>query len=457
MSTFIQTLNGYLWGLPMIAFLFLTHIAMTVRTGFIQRKVFAGIRLSVSGGEGKKGEISPFSALATTLASTLGTGNIIGVGTAVALGGAGAVFWCWITGILGMATQYCECFLSVRYRQQTPRGYSGGPMYVLEKGVGSRRLGVFYALLASAGGLVTGAAIQSNSIFNVIFETVVSRDADAHGRILSVVTGLATAFFAALVIIGGLKSISRVCSFFVPFMALAYTIGCFAVLIINRNVIAQSLATIIKEAFSPNSVSGGAVGSVMMLSCRYGVARGLFSNEAGVGTSSVISASAYTSSPVSQGIISMTATFWDTVVMCLITGLVIVSSVISDGSVVTAEDSGRLCYDAFCRIPKVGEGLLVFSMVTFAFSTILGWSAVGEKCIGYVFGAKSSKWYRVLWIGAVFAAPMVSLESIWDLGDLLNAFLVIPNVAGLLMLSGVVKRETLKELGGKRYKKTPDV
>lgn len=446
MSTFIQTLNGYLWGFPMIAFLFLTHIVMTVKTRVIQRKVFFGIRFSLSGDKGEKGEISPFSALATTLASTLGTGNIIGVGTAVALGGAGAVFWCWITGVLGMATQYCECFLSVRYRQKTAEGYSGGPMYVLEKGVGSRRMGIFYALIASLGGLITGAAIQSNSIYNVVFETIRSRNEDFDDRILSFVIGVVTAVLASLVILGGIKSISKVCSFFVPFMAIAYTLGCVAVLVINRNVLAESVVVIIKKAFSFKAVSGGMSGSAMMLACRYGMARGLFSNEAGVGTSAVVCASAQTSSPVKQGLVSMTATFWDTVVMCLITGVVIVSSVISDGTVVSAADSGSLCYDAFCRIPVVGEGLLVFSMVTFAFSTILGWSAIGEKCIGFVFGDKSEKWYRVLWTGVVFAAPMISLEGIWSLGDLVNAFLVVPNVLGLLLLSSTVKSETKKEL-----------
>lgn len=446
MSTFIQTLNGYLWGFPMIAFLFLTHIVMTVKTRGIQRKVFIGIRLSLTGGKGENGEISPFSALATTLASTLGTGNIIGVGTAVALGGAGAVFWCWLTGVLGMATQYCECFLSVRYRQKTAEGYSGGPMYVLEKGVGSRSMGVFYALIASIGGLITGAAIQSNSIHNVIFETVRSRHEGFNDKALSFVIGAVTATLACLVILGGLKSISVLCSFFVPFMALAYTLGCFCLLFINRNVFIESLIAIIKDAFSLRAVSGGASGSVMMLACRYGVARGLFSNEAGVGTSAVVCASAQTSSPVKQGLVSMTATFWDTVVMCLITGVVIVSSIISDGTVVSAADSGSLCYDAFCRIPVVGEGLLVFSMVTFAFSTILGWSAIGEKCVVFVFGDKSEKWYRVLWTGVVFAAPMISLEGIWSLGDLVNAFLVVPNVLGLLLLSSQVRDETKKEI-----------
>ena len=448
MSTFIQTLNGYLWGFPMIAFLFLTHIVMSSRTGFVQRKVFTGIRLSVTKSCEDQGEISPFSALATSLASTLGTGNIVGVGTAVALGGAGAVFWCWITGILGMATQYCECFLSVEYRVKTEDGgYSGGPMYVLEKGVGSRKMGVLYALLASVGGLITGAAIQSNAISNVIMAGIESRE-ETHTCIsVPLIVGVVAGLLTAMVIFGGLRLISRVCCFCVPFMAAAYMLGCVVILIINRAFLVEAVWLIVKEAFSFKAAAGGLTGSVFLVACRYGVARGLFSNEAGIGTSSVVSASAHTSSSVKQGLVSMTATFWDTVVMCLVTGVVIVSTLLTQSyDALQGAESGNLCYTAFCRIPVVGEGLLIFSMITFAFSTILGWSAVGERCITYIFGSKSRKWYRALWVAAVIAAPMVTLEGIWELGDLINGLLVVPNVWGLLMLSAKVRDKTKREL-----------
>lgn len=440
MAMFIQTINGYLWGFPMIAFLFSTHIFMSVRTGFVQRRVFKGIRLSVSSDGSGKGELSPFACLVTTLASTLGTGNIIGVGSAVALGGAGAVFWCWVTGVLGMATQYSECMLSVKFRTQNEKGeYCGGPMYVLKLGLGSKGLGIFYALMAATCGLITGAAIQSNSIAEILIATVKGKIRDADPMMIKILVGIITATLAALVIFGGVKSIAKVCSLFVPFMAGAYILGCFTVLFINRGVLWDALLLIVREAFSLRAAAGGAGGSVMMLACRFGMARGLFSNEAGLGTSSVVCACADTNHPVRQGIISMTATFWDTVVMCLVTGIMIVSTELSFSGAV---DGGNLCLRAFSRIPYIGDWLLVFGMVAFAFSTVLGWSVVGEKCITYVFGNKACGAYRLLWVLAVLFAPVCALEGVWALGDFVNGLLVIPNVTGLLLLSGKVYKET---------------
>ena len=446
MGNFFENINGYLWGFPMIAFLFLTHLTMTVKTGFVQRKVFAGIRLSVKK-DGAGGEaISPFAALATSLASTLGTGNIIGVGTAVAMGGAGAVFWCWITGVFGMATQYCECVLSVKYRDKDAKNeYAGGPMYVLKNAIGSRRISKLYALLAAVGGLITGAAIQTNAISSTLAETL---NMSAYDRstswLLSFLVGGGVSLLVALVIFGGLKSVSQICCMVVPFMAAAYTIGCVAVLVINREYLWDSIRLIVTQAFSLQGAAGGAAGSVMMLSCRYGASRGLFSNEAGIGTSSVICASARASSPIRQGLISMTATFWDTVVMCLVTGVVVVSTTLADTNV--KMQGASLCYEAFCRIPYVGRGILVFSMITFAFSTVLGWSAIGEKCVTFVFGTECAGTYRVLWIAAVFASAFVSLDGIWAMGDFINALLVVPNVWGLYMLCGEVGADTKKEL-----------
>lgn len=449
MSNIIQTINGYLWGFPMIAFLFLTHLFMTAKTGFVQRKVFKAIRLSVKSPEGVKGGISPFQALSTSLASTLGTGNIIGVGTAVALGGAGAVFWCWVTGVFGMATQYAECLLSVKYRVKKENGQLyGGTMYVLEHGLGSRPLGLMYAGIASVCGLLTGAAIQSNAISEVIQESLKDRDRSLilSGRELSltgVLVGVTGAVLTALVVFGGIRAISRVCSFFVPFMAAAYILGCFAVLYINRSVLAESLKLIITEAFSLKAVAGGGAGSVMLVACRFGMARGLFSNEAGLGTSSIVNASAVTPNPVRQGLAAMTATFWDTVVMCLVTGVVIVSTVVADNGInLQNTDGGALCYEAFVQIPYIGEGLLVFGMITFAFSTILGWSWTGEVCTQYLFGYKATKVYKVLWVFAVMTAPLISMDFVWSLADLCNALLAIPNVYSLVMLSGEVREQT---------------
>ncbi len=451
MNSIIQTINGYLWGFPMIAFLFLTHLFMTVRTGFVQRKTLRAIRLSVKSPEGVKGDISPFQSLATTLASTLGTGNIVGVGTAVALGGAGAVFWCWITGVFGMATQYAECLLSVRYRVKDKNGqYSGGPMYVLRNGLKSKVLGGAYACLAAFCGLLTGASIQSNAIAGIINESLKGADkkVDVFGAELSltgVLVGIITALLTALVVFGGVTKISQVCSFFVPFMAVVYIGGCIVVLFINRSVLLESISLIFREAFSFRSAVGGAVGSVMLTSCRYGVARGLFSNEAGLGTSSVVSACANTPNPVRQGLVAMTATFWDTVVMCLVTGLVIVSTLISDNSISSADaQGGFLCYKAFSLIPFIGESLLLFSMVTFAFSTILGWCFTGEKCAEYFLGEIGTKAYRYLWVLAVLVSPVMSFDMVWNLADLCNALLAVPNVYSLVMLSSEVKSLTRK-------------
>lgn len=449
MAYFIQTINGYLWGFPMIAFLFCTHLFLSVKTGFVQKKVFKGIRLSMRSSDTENGQLSPFSCLATSLASTLGTGNIIGVGTAVAMGGPGAVFWCWIMGIFGMATQYCECMLSVKYRKNNGRGECvGGPMYVLRYGVGGKELALLYAFLAAVCGLITGAAIQTNSISAVISQSVAgnfSGNDDSFQIFVSAVVGVVCALLAAVVIFGGVKSIGRVCSLLVPVMALVYVVGCVAVLVINRSVFTASLEQIAREAFSIRSVGGGASGSVMMLACRYGMARGLFSNEAGLGTSSIVNACANTSHPAKQGIIAMTATFWDTVVMCLVTGVVIVSTMLRNPELMGAQ-GGVLCLEAFGSIPAVGELLLVFCMVTFAFSTILGWSVIGEKCAEYIFGNRVTVWYRALWVLCVIFAPLVSLGVVWDFGDLVNGLLVIPNVTALILLSKEVSADTKKYL-----------
>lgn len=449
MASIIQTLNGYLWGFPMIAFLFLTHIFMSVKTGFVQRKTITAIKLSVKAPDDASGEISPFRTLATSLASTLGTGNIVGVGTAVALGGAGAVFWCWLTGVLGMATQYAESLLSVMYRVKDEKGvYSGGPMYVLERGLKSRGLGVLYALLAGISGLLTGAAIQSNAITGIIQESLRGRDKTflvftGEVSITGFVAGFVMALLTALVVFGGLGAISKVCSFCVPFMALGYTICCGVILLINREFLCDAVCEILRSAFTLRSATGGVVGGTLLVSCRYGVARGLFSNEAGLGTSSVVSASAVTPNPVRQGLVAMTATFWDTVVMCLVTGLVVVSTMLSDNSIgISQSEGGFLCYKAFSLIPVVGEGLLVGSMVIFAFSTILGWCYTGEKCAGYIFGDKGCRAYKMLWVIAVFAAPLIKFDMVWGLADLFNALLAIPNVYALIALSGQVKSQT---------------
>ncbi|MBQ9742624.1 MAG: sodium:alanine symporter family protein [Ruminococcus sp.] len=449
MNDIILAINGYLWGLPMIAFLFCTHLFMTVRTGFVQRKTLTALRLSVIPVADSKKGVSPFQALSASLASTLGTGNIIGVGTAVAMGGAGAVFWCWITGILGMATQYAECMLAVKFRQTKPDGsHHGGTMYVLRDGVGSKKTAVVYAFLAAVCGLLTGAAIQSNAVANVVVESLGHRDRmlSIFGTNISVIkvsVGVLTAVITSLVIFGGAKVIARVCSRVVPFMAVIYMLGCGTILFINRAVLLQTLSLIIREAFSLSALGGGMSGSVMMIACRFGIARGLLSNEAGLGTSSVISAGAVTPNPVRQGLVAMTATFWDTVVMCLVTGVVIVSTILSLPAVqLDGVDGSGLCYLAFSRIPIIGEELLVFGMITFAVSTVLGWSWIGLECAEFVFGQRVRRAYLILWVAMILIAPVVELDVVWNVADLCNALLAVPNVYALVMLNGQVHSET---------------
>ncbi|MGN0452947.1 MAG: alanine/glycine:cation symporter family protein [Ruminococcus sp.] len=449
MNDFILKLNGYLWGFPMIALLFFTHIFMTVKTGGIQRKVFKGIRLSLTRAPGDTGEISPFQSLATTLASTLGTGNIVGIGTAVAMGGAGAVFWCWITGIAGMATQYAEVLLAVKYRVKNEAGeYLGGTMYVLKRGLNSKALSLVYAFSAAAAGMLTGGAIQSNAIGAVVSDALGGKDVcfkvfSAEISLSALLVGTLASALTAIVVFGGISAVGKVCEYLVPFMACVFMLGCFAVLFINRAVLLDSFKVILTSAFSLKAVTGGVGGSAMMLACRFGMARGLFSNEAGLGTSSVISACAKAPNPVRQGLVSMTATFWDTVVMCLVTGLVVVSSVLSKGSTDFFGLSGtNLCYNAFSELYYVGKWIYVFGMITFAFSTVLGWSLIGVRCVQYVFGAKSKKPYLVIWVASVFIAPLLSLDTVWNLADTFNAVLVIPNVSALLLLSKEVKSET---------------
>ncbi len=443
MTDIISGLNGYLWGFPMITFLFFTHLFFSVYTKGIQRKLPLAIKLSFINPRGDCGGISPFTALATTLASTLGTGNIIGVATAVSLGGPGAVFWCWITGVLGMATQYAEVLLCVKFRQKTAPGeYLGGPAYVIRKAVGSRGLSCFYAMVAAVSVWITGSVIQSNAIGTVVADTVNPKTQT--GKILMLLAvGIAAAILTAAVIFGGLSFVGSVCRIMVPFMGLVYIASCLVILYINRDVLADSVVLIIRSAFSPRSAGGGFVGSTILTAARYGVARGLFSNEAGVGTSAVVPASANTPNPVRQGLVSMTATFWDTVVMCLVTGLVIVSSVMSCETK-AFPDGGELCTLAFSRIPVIGGGILLFSMVVFAFSTIVGMSPVGVNSVEFLFGKKARKPYLLLWTAGVFAAPLIPLDAVWELADIFNAMLVIPNVYSLFVLAKTVKRETHK-------------
>ena len=418
-SQLVTWMDGKVWGWGMILLLLGTHLFMTVRTGFIQRKTITkGIKLSVSKEPDADGEVSQFGALATALASTIGTGNIIGVGTAVALGGPGAVLWCWLTGVFGIATKYSESLIAVKYRVKTEDGrMQGGAMYALERGLHMRWLGLIFAVFAGFASFGIGCATQVNAIATVCNENL---------HINKAVVGIIIGVLTAVVIFGGIKSIARVCERLVPFMALFYVLGCIVILGINYDYIIPAITTICRLAFQPGAAAGGLVGSGIMLAMRYGVARGLFSNESGMGSAPIAAAAAQTRNPVRQALVSSTGTFWDTVVVCLMTGLVLVSTIMKNPAINANEitDGGVLTSLAFDQIPVIGPLILVVGIISFAFSTILGWAYYGERCVEYFAGKKGLIPYRVLYIAVAVIAPVVALDVVWDIADILNLSLI---------------------------------
>ena len=440
-SQLVTWVDGKVWGWGMILLLLGTHLFMTVRTGFIQRKTITkGIKLSVSKEPDADGEVSQFGALATALASTIGTGNIIGVGTAVTLGGPGAVLWCWLTGVFGIATKYSESLIAVKYRVKTEDGrMQGGAMYALERGLHMRWLGLIFAVFAGFASFGIGCATQVNAIATVCNENL---------HINKAVVGIIIGVLTAVVIFGGIKSIARVCERLVPFMALFYVLGCIVILGINYDYIIPAITTICRLAFQPGAAAGGLVGSGIMLAMRYGVARGLFSNESGMGSAPIAAAAAQTRNPVRQALVSSTGTFWDTVVVCLMTGLVLVSTIMKNPAINANEitDGGVLTSLAFDQIPIIGPLILVVGIISFAFSTILGWAYYGERCVEYFAGKKGLIPYRVLYIAVAVIAPVVALDVVWDIADILNALMAIPNLIAVLLLSPIIVKETKKYL-----------
>lgn len=438
-ASFVDTVDSFLWGWFMIILLLGTHLFMTIRTKGIQFKTITkGIKLSITKDPDAEGEISQFGALATALAATIGTGNIVGVGTAVFLGGPGAVFWCWITGVLGIATKYSESLIAVKYRVKTEDGRMlGGAMFALERGLKMRWLGVTFAVLAGICSFGIGDAVQVNAIAEV---------AHANFGIPNWLVGVVICALTAVVIFGGIKSIARVCEMLVPFMAIFYVLGCLVICIMNYDFIIPALKEIIVLAFKPGSVVGGLVGSGIMLAMRYGIARGLFSNESGMGSAPIAAAAAQTRNPVRQALVSSTGTFWDTVVVCLMTGLTIVSTVMKnpDINMDTIENGGQLTTAAFGQIPYLGPIILTAGIITFAYSTILGWEYYGERAIEYVAGKAANIPYRILYLVVIVIAPITKLDLVWNIADALNALMAIPNMIAVLGLSGVIVAETNK-------------
>lgn len=440
---FIIWINSYLWGPPMLVLLFGTHLFLTYRLKFIQKHVGKAIKLSVSKDQTGEGDVSQFGALTTALAATIGTGNIVGVATAIGLGGPGAVLWCWLTGVFGMATKYAEALLSVKYRVKTSDGTMlGGPMYALENGLKAKWLAVLFCIFTSVAAFGIGNMVQANSI-SVMLQETFAVSPYLSGGIMAVLVGI--------VIIGGVKSIAAVCEKLVPFMTIFYVVGCAIILILNSEHLIPTITLIGQSAFTPRAAGGGFVGATVMMAARYGIARGLFSNESGLGSAPIVAAAAQTKNPVRQALVSMTGTFWDTVVVCAMTGLVLVSSTMGDPVGLNQLSGAALSKAAFAQIPLVGPTVLTVGLLTFVFSTILGWSYYGERAIEYLLGKKVILPYRIVWVIAIFVGSVNSLALVWDLADAMNAMMAIPNLIALIALSGVLVAETktyLWEAGG---------
>ena len=385
------------------------------------------------------GDVSQFGALATSLAATIGTGNIIGVATAISLGGPGAVLWCWLTGVFGIATKYAEGLLAIKYRTKNAEGKMiGGPVYAVERGLGMKWLAVVFCIFTAIAAFGIGNTVQANAISENL--SLVCKDF-ADPMTIKMITGFIVAAIVGFVIIGGVRSIANWCTRLVPLMALLYVLGCLYILIVNHQYIIQALQLIISEAFSLKAFGGGTAGTVIMMAARYGIARGLFSNESGMGSAPIVAAAAQTKNPVRQALVSSTGTFWDTVIICAITGMVVVTSIIAYPEI-SQDDGGMLTKKAFGMIPYVGTPILTFGIITFAFSTILGWSYYGERAVEYLGGRRAVFCYRVLWILLVLVGSVLSLDLVWNISDLMNAMMAIPNLIALLLLSGVIARDT---------------
>lgn len=416
--------------------LFGTHLYFTVRLRFVQRKVPRGIALSFSGENS-----SSYSALATALAATIGTGNIIGISTAIAIGGPGAVFWCWLTGVFGIATCYAECFLSVKYRVRRADGtYTGGPMYVLEHGLGKKGLAVVFSLFTVLASFGIGSSVQAHSISSAITEQI---------SISPHLIGMAAGVLAGKVIIGGSRKIAKVCTWLVPVMSVFYLGGCVFLILKNSQAVPAAAVLIIKSAFCPEAAAGGTVGTVLMTGIRTGISRGLFTNEAGLGSIPMAAATAQDASPVKQGLISMTGPFWDTVVMCALTGLAVVSSMVSSPEKYAGIFGERLCFAAFGDLPFGGDVILSVSLVLFAFATIIGWNVYGECAVCYLWGERAIRPYQVLYMLFVYLGAVISLDLVWGLSDLFNFLMALPNLLCLWLLR---KSVIIGKSGGARAK-----
>ena len=430
----------FVWGSWFVYLLFGTHLFLTWRTGFIQKHLGHAIKLSVTPDRGAQGDVSQFGALTTALAATIGTGNIYGVAGAVLLGGPGAVLWMWLTGVFGIATKYSEALLSVKYRTVNDKGQmSGGPMYVLERALNARWAGILFAIFTAIAAFGIGNMVQANAISDMLVAKSGIFSTNTAPETIKLITGIVLAILTAIVIIGGVRWIARVCEFFVPFMAFFYVVGCLLLLFMHMDRLPSAISLILSSAFTGQAAIGGFVGAGLKEAMRYGIARGLFSNESGMGSAPIVAAAARTRDPVRQALVSSTGTFWDTVVICALTGLVVVSSGQWTGS---GLNKAGLCDAAFSNLGWFGHFILIGGLLTFVFSTILGWSYYGEKAVEYLTGVKGIAPYRWCWVAAVFIGSVWKSDAVWNFSDMMNGLMALPNLVALLLLSGVIVSET---------------
>ena len=443
----INTVDAWIWGVPMIVLLLGSHIFLTIRTGVIQRKLFPAIKMTFNKDKDSEGDISQFGALCSALSATIGTGNIVGVGTAVLSGGPGAVLWMWLTGVFGIATKYAETFMAVKYRVKDHKGEMlGGAMYAWERGFkrpdgttpGWAKFGALaFALLAAVASFGIGSAVQSSSLSGVIVENVPGVPTWA--------IGLAVVVLVSIVIFGGVKWLANVCEKLVPFMAIAYAWGCIVIIGLNWEYVWPAISLIFECAFTPKAAFGGAVGSGLMMALQFGCARGLFSNESGLGSAPIVASAASTRNPARQALVSMTGTFWDTVVICALTGIVLVSTMLANPGIMESGQitvGAELTSAAFSSIPYIGTPILVIGMILFAYTTILGWSYYGNRCVTYLFGKHAIRPYQVLYVCIAFLGAIGVGDVVWTVSDITNALMAVPNIIVVLLLSGMIARET---------------
>ena len=440
LTNIFSTLGGIAWGPYMLAFIAFTGLYLTIGLKFMPiMKISYGLKLlKAKSDDEEKGEIPARSALFTAMSATVGTGNIAGVATAIALGGPGAIFWMWVMGFVGMATKYGEAVLAVKFRETDSNGsYVGGPMYYIKNGLGEKWkwLGFLFALFGTIAAFGIGNMVQSNTVANQLQNTL---------DVEPLLTGIIIAFIAGLVIIGGVKRISAFASTLVPFMSLLYIVSALIIVLMNLNQIPAAFGIIVDSAFNGTAATGGFAGATVLMAIRFGIARGVFSNEAGLGSAPIAHAAAKTNSPVKQGTIAMLGTFFDTIIICSLTALVIVIS----GAWQSGDNGAVLTSNAFVfGLSSIGESIITISLILFAFTTIIGWSYYGERCSAYIFGIKAIMPYRILWILSIILGAYAlnlggttaeSVNLIWLIADVMNGFMAIPNLIALVLLSPVI-------------------